>query len=157
VTKNLTEPAEREQVGKVQCLYCRDLIYADALICKTCGEPQALWRRVSRLFSTTLSSIVAIGSLGIAVLQYHDAKAAQQEASIAKAGEDAQVKASQEALAKIFAKLDPKTRLQVTEGLSRELKGDLKKLESKVQAKPSDTSARSDLLLHQFVASQATN
>src|SRR5437763_125458 len=104
---NITSGAqEREQSNSGRCRYCRDSIYPDALICKTCGEPQVLWRRAIRLVSTLLSSVVALGSLGIAVLQYNDAKAAQKEANVAKASEVAQVKASEDAVRHVIGKLD---------------------------------------------------
>lgn len=65
MNKGVKEPAENEQTTNMPCRYCRDLICADAVICRTCGEPQK-WFRVL-LF------------VGAAIVKFHTSGAARKQ------------------------------------------------------------------------------
>ena len=60
------------------CKFCMETIHAEARICKECGEPQGLIRHSLGYISGMLSLTVAVGSLGIAFVQYKDAKYVEQ-------------------------------------------------------------------------------
>ena len=148
-----TEKSDQETVSPVPCKYCRDPISPDALICKTCNEPQGTWRRSTRLLSAALSSVVAAGSLGIAYLQYAQTVAAQKETAVAKTAEAAQVPASQNAVHQIFNGLPLYQRTTLVAILSRQLRSvpDAVSLQGQIQNEPTNTEYRTKLLLRQFV------
>jgi hypothetical protein len=97
---------EGDNSKTVPCMYCRDPIPPDALICRTCNEPQDWGRRTTKFLSVALSSLVAVLSLGLAYVQYRDEKAAQAEASTAKANAATESKAYEDAFQRIRQKFD---------------------------------------------------
>jgi len=147
------EKPNQEIANSVKCKYCRDEIPSDALICRTCNEPQSDWRRATKFLSGFLSSVVAAGSLGIAYLQYVQAEAAQKQTVVAKASEAAQVTASQNAVRQILNGLPVPQRTSLMENLSRQMGtgSDVASLQNQILKEPTNADYRAKLLLRQFV------
>lgn len=134
----------RSQIGTEsytvkECKFCREAIHSEARLCKECGEPQGHFSRGLRFISSVLSLFVALGSLGIAYLQYDEAKLSRENE-----------KAATGAVTEIVGALDETSRRQLRTKLSPGLQ-DETTLRRELQARPMDQSVRRDLLLRQMV------
>lgn len=137
-----------------ECKFCRERIHRNARICRACGEPQYLFRRCVRFGSAALSSLVALGSLGIAYAQYYDAMAARDQERAARAAERAEAAASEAAIDQILANLDEGSRRALSQKLSTTLTRDRSALEREKQTNPANVGVRRDLLLQKIVPRQ---
>lgn len=122
-----------------ECKFCREAIHSQAHVCKECGELQGQFRRGIRFISSVLSLLVALGSLGIAYLQYDEAKLSR-----------VYERAATEAVTEIVGALDETSRMKLRTKLSRDLKEETS-LQRELQARPMDQSVRRDLFLRQMV------
>ena len=140
-----------------ECRFCLDPINPQARICKACGEPQGLFRRGRRFVSAVLSLLVALGSLGIAFLQYSGAQVARSYERAARSDAvEARVEAvaAGAAVARIVTAFDPDTRAQLRGTLLPTLDAE-STLERDLQERPKDVRLRRDLLLQEALIPRA--
>lgn len=137
-----------QDIATKECRFCRQTIHPEAEICSACQEPQGGFRGVVRIVSSFLPSLVALGSLGIAYLQYAAMVDARAEEQLARDAEEAAVEASEDALTTLVDNLSLTQRdvNQLHERLPV-LKEDLGEVRRKAKDNPADPAARRDLLL----------
>jgi hypothetical protein len=109
-------------------------------------------RRAARFTTGLLPTLVAIGSLGIAYVQYLEAADARLQQQRATSEAKATRTAANLAIRRVEQKLTPEKRKQLNAELSRIRKVPV--LLNELEAQPSNVEARRDLLLWHAIKPQ---
>ena len=98
-----------------------------------------------RFVSSAMASVVAIGSLGIAFMQYVQAIEAQKAAAAAVKAESTQEQASNDAMQRVLPYVSTANRQKLLATVPKD--STVSSLENQVQTNPGNVSYRKQLLL----------